>query len=61
MQILIDSQSTGNLSTDILVVFFELGLGSGLVSVFLVSFRFFLSGVLHWAKISLAHFSGRTC
>ena len=24
------------------------------------SFRFCLSGVLRWAKISLAHFSGRT-
>ena len=38
----------------IIIIFLGLGL------VFLVSVRFCLSGVLRWAKISLAHFSGRT-
>ena len=32
----------------------ELGL------VFVLSFSFYLSGVLRWAQISLAYFSGRT-
>ena len=33
--------------------------GRGRVSI-RVRFRFCLSGVLRWSKISLAHFSGRT-
>ena len=34
--------------------FLGMGLGLGLGLVFFINFRFCLSGVLHWAKISLA-------